>query len=953
MKPQKTRKQQNSFMFEQTRLVRAWFKFLNQLHITWSKKVCLVVIAVILTATSIILPFNEEVSAQSSANNFNSLTPINQAKSLVYYRALRNCIDMGYWKNSVGVVANKDMGSQDANTFAWFAADRPGWRDAEDTARLDTANRTRLGFLGSSTNQGWGDCEDTAWLKDAVINTWGFKSGAQFLCAIGFTREVPVDNCSEPGTSDKNNYVGPENPLKSFADYYGANIGPNIRNDADLSKAARYQLYLNSFKTFCAQTGGSVWKIYEFSAGSTTPNEVGYTYRDRDTNGDTTVYMYNKNPEETGTKRNCNELAKFLGDINGDIVQGYKNWLQDHPATTDTPNNSGEECSINGTCNASSCAIEGIGWLICPLVSFMADIADSSFTFLADNFLQVKTDIVASDSPTFKAWVVIRNVANVAFVIAFLFIIFSQLTGQGVSNYGIKKMLPRLVIAAILVNISFYICQLAVDLSNILGFSLKSALEGISGQVANTAPQAADQTGSWVGITTLILAGTGIAWGLGISVLLPFLLAAVVALLMVFIILIVREMLIILLIVLAPLAFVAFLLPNTEKLFTQWRKIFVALLLIFPIIGLLFGAATLASDILTEAYSGTNNIIGQVVAKAVLVVPLLLLPAILKGSLNAVPALGKLANKLSSKANAGVAGRAREGYKNSLFGRGRAVRKAAKEEFRNRRYAERLTKGGVGGAAARLSARGTTALGIGKEARAQRDSIVSNAEAIVANAEAKEVADAQKVLTQQMGLARAQGGASFNQDAYLREAATGTGAHSGNTEIQRSAAMQQLAAAGRDGVIRDLQTHFRNTGNGTAQANLQRAIQANGGALAGKAPDIVKGAGPAFGNTKGKDLAGFTAGTAEVHMEHLQNLFAAASSPSATPKDHEALDAAVSAFNSAVEDIVSNPSLQAEFGPDVGKKYVESLGKSSAAFQAYAGSNLTGLAGIQPDGKIR
>jgi len=618
-------------------------------------------------------------------------------------------------------------------------------------------------------------------------------------------------------------------------------------------------------------------------------------------------------------------------------------------AANDVPGALSTDVEAGGT----SCAIDGVGWIVCPLVSFMASIADGSFTFLADNFLQVKTDIVANDGPTFSAWVVVRNIANVAFVIAFLFIIFSQLTGQGVTNYGIKKMLPRLVVAAILVNISFYICQLAVDISNILGFSLKNALEGISGQVANTTPQGVDQSGNWVGIVGLVLAGTGIAWGLGISVLLPFLLAAVVALIMVFIILVVREMLIILLIVLAPLAFVAFLLPNTEKFFTQWRKIFVALLLIFPIVGLLFGASTLASNILTSAYGGSENIIGQIIAKAILVVPLLLLPTILKGSLNAVPAIGNLASKLSGKANAGVTGKAREAYKNSLFGRGRAVRRAAKEEFRNRRYAERLNQNGVVGSAARLSARGTSALGIGKEARAQRDSIVNNAEAIVANAEAKEVADAQKVLVQQMGMARAQQGATFDQDAYLHGAATGTGVHTGNTQIQRSAAMQQLAAAGRDGVIRKLQTQFRTTNDGTAQANLQRAIQANGGALVGKAPDIVKGAGPAFGTTKGKDLSGFTAGTAAVHMEHLQNLFAAATSPSATAKEKEALDTAVSAFNSAVEDIVSNPSLQAEFGPDVGKKYKESYENSSPAFKAYADSNLSGIAGIQSDGKIR
>lgn len=66
------------------------------------------------------------------------------------------------------------------------------------------------------------------------------------------------------------------------------------------------------------------------------------------------------------------------------------------------------------------------------------------------------------------------------FIIAFLAIIVSQVTGMGINNYGIKKMLPRLVVAAIAVNVSYYICQLIVDLTNILGYEIQNALAGIS-----------------------------------------------------------------------------------------------------------------------------------------------------------------------------------------------------------------------------------------------------------------------------------------------------------------------------------------------------------------------------------------------------------------------------------------------------------------------------------------
>lgn len=43
-----------------------------------------------------------------------------------------------------------------------------------------------------------------------------------------------------------------------------------------------------------------------------------------------------------------------------------------------------------------------------------------------------------------------RNIANVVFVVMFLVVIYSLLTGRGVGNYNIKRMLPRFIVGAIL-----------------------------------------------------------------------------------------------------------------------------------------------------------------------------------------------------------------------------------------------------------------------------------------------------------------------------------------------------------------------------------------------------------------------------------------------------------------------------------------------------------------------
>lgn len=378
---------------------------------------------------------------------------------------------------------------------------------------------------------------------------------------------------------------------------------------------------------------------------------------------------------------------------------------EDALAATQNPGGGGT------TDEQSSCAIDGIGWIVCPVVILLAGLADGSFTILSDTLLRTDVNIISTDSPTYEAWVIMRNIANVLFVIVFLIIIFSQLTGSGISNYGVKKMLPRLVVAAILVNMSFIICQLAVDLSNILGYSIKDAIGGVgvdiieaSGSTDGVSPWAGGDGFLGIAGGVLAIAAGGVLIYAMISVLVPVLLAAVLALVMILFILIARQALIVILIVLSPLAFVAFLLPNTEKLFTQWRKIFTSLLLVFPITALVFGLSSLTADILSVTFSGdagetsANNWFGQIIAAAVLVLPLFAIPMILKKSLDAVPMLGQMANKWASKANGNLGAKLKESHATSAIGMGRTLRKQGGLQYRQRRFAERAAKGGLYGA---------------------------------------------------------------------------------------------------------------------------------------------------------------------------------------------------------------------------------------------------------------
>ncbi len=267
--------------------------------------------------------------------------------------------------------------------------------------------------------------------------------------------------------------------------------------------------------------------------------------------------------------------------------------------------------SVQATDSTTTCAVEKIGWFICPVLEQAAKISDKSFDVLANNFLRTDPGLVSSNSGTRDAWEYARNIANVMFIIAFLIIILSQVTGQGLNNYNIKKMLPRLVIAAIAVNVSYYICQAIVDITNILGYEIQNTLTGIANGIGPSVFGNAAQygvvnksNGAWGNIMEYIvvaaLAAAGIVW-LVMGPMLAVIMMVLITAITIIVILLLRKALIVLLIVISPIAIVLYLLPNTEKYFSKWMRMFGQILMVFPVIGLLFGAGQLASTIVLVA----------------------------------------------------------------------------------------------------------------------------------------------------------------------------------------------------------------------------------------------------------------------------------------------------------------------------------------------------------------
>ena len=341
----------------------------------------------------------------------------------------------------------------------------------------------------------------------------------------------------------------------------------------------------------------------------------------------------------------------------------------------------------------NSCGIDGgLGWLICPVMTFVAMINDAAYGAIS-GFLDIKPAILGDNSNTSGAkqgWDFFRNIANAIFAVIFLWIIFSQISNVGVSNYGIKKILPRLIIGALLVNLSYYLCQIFVDLSNILGHTLKDALEAGAGEIGTTSEAA-----GWGSIIPAILVGVGgVAAFAALAIGIPTLAAGFFAIMTVFIILVVRQAGIILLVAISPVAFAAWLLPNTEDLFKKWMKMFRGLLLVFPIISLLYGAGKLAGAVLTSSATVDPNNPDetmQLVALAATTMPLIATPFVLQNSLSSLGSIGAKIGKMSAGAHSRLAGNIKGTAKgrtdNSVIG----DTKRKYSDFMNRKRASRRT----------------------------------------------------------------------------------------------------------------------------------------------------------------------------------------------------------------------------------------------------------------------
>lgn len=365
---------------------------------------------------------------------------------------------------------------------------------------------------------------------------------------------------------------------------------------------------------------------------------------------------------ETGSNRGANPYVDCMLDTLKDNAkfQAAMGYAYDGNYTEELQQDLSDNCADN-------VGIPLVGQVICWFVKLVFNAINSSFTMVigyfgntADTFGRFTRD------PQIKTiWSGLKNLASVLFLIAFLIVVFQYMTNINVVDaYFVKKFIPRLVIAIILVQASFWIVSEMNYIATDLGRSIQSLLfysaSGGSTVNINTAGDILASFGPFA-----IFGGPAapaIALVVGLVLFLVLILTIF--------ILVIRELLLVVLAILAPLALATIAIPQLESTSKKWLSSYVRLLAMYPIMMLFISVGAIIGNMLNQL-GGFFALMGFIAY----FLPFLVLPFSFK---LAGGIMGQVAGKLQALGTK----KGKEMYGNSQFGIRRAKEKEMKMGIR-------------------------------------------------------------------------------------------------------------------------------------------------------------------------------------------------------------------------------------------------------------------------------
>lgn len=275
----------------------------------------------------------------------------------------------------------------------------------------------------------------------------------------------------------------------------------------------------------------------------------------------------------------------------------------------------------NDGCNVPT-SNEPLRWIECPIISSLQGAATSVNGFIG-SLLEVSPTVFFNDG-TQRAFNIFRDMGVALLVIAGLVMVVSQAADLEIfSAHTVRKALPRIIIAAIIISLSWPLLQFVIGFFNDMGAWTGKVILS----VANAVPGTGGIGTAWANVgdgLILALVTAGAIVFLGAPGIILLIISALLLAFVAVIVLMIRQVVILICILMAPLAIASYVLPGTEKIGRFWKDTLIAALVMFPLIeGFLSGGAALAFIILSVK---SGSFFYQILALIVFIAPYMMVP---------------------------------------------------------------------------------------------------------------------------------------------------------------------------------------------------------------------------------------------------------------------------------------------------------------------------------------
>ncbi|MFH1255116.1 MAG: hypothetical protein V1667_01430 [bacterium] len=194
-------------------------------------------------------------------------------------------------------------------------------------------------------------------------------------------------------------------------------------------------------------------------------------------------------------------------------------------------------------------------------------------------------------------WIVARDLCNMFFILILLVVAFATILR--IESYQWKKILPKLLIMAVLINFSRTICGLIIDASQIIMLTFVNAWAN-AGDFVSMLSMAKFFTGvTFKNITTEEWSVLNVVAGMLIGIM--FLIICGVVLVVTLAVFLMRVIMLWIYIVLSPFAFLAAAFPAGQKYASQWWSEFVKYIINGPVLAFFIWMALVASKQINDS----------------------------------------------------------------------------------------------------------------------------------------------------------------------------------------------------------------------------------------------------------------------------------------------------------------------------------------------------------------